>query len=169
MCWPTEPPTGAAAAQAFTLHRANCATTFRATDAGTPCWTYAGPGTARFWFQRGAIESTLHRLDVAKALNRNEPDLATERAAEAIIDASEFILPIAPTLVDRNPAAVRIEAVGCKPVTVGSGPVVAEITGTGQSGLQALWGRHNNTVDVTGRTEVAQEWMGLAEVAFASR
>lgn len=161
-------PSGDDALRAFGFEMTRCLETFRSTDPVMACWTYAGPGTAAFWFRRAAIETTLHRLDVAQALDHNQPDLPEERARDAIAETLEFTLPLAAELTSNHRAAMRVcYREGTDHHTIGTGDIRATLTGDSGSLLGALWGRGNPDIDISGDVEVANEWLGLIEAAFA--
>ncbi|MEM7274866.1 MAG: maleylpyruvate isomerase N-terminal domain-containing protein [Actinomycetota bacterium] len=167
---PSKPPSGRAAATTFRANLHHCLTRFRATDPTTPCWTYAGPGTAAFWFRRAAIETTLHRFDVEEALEGRAGPLAADRTADAIIETVEFALPLAADIVGSPELAVTVTSpdVGLE-LSLGPGTPRARITAEGQRTLAALWGRHPDRVTVTGDPAAAEAWLSLVEAAFAGR
>ncbi len=168
--WPAQPPRGRAALDAFSVEMGACRAAFAAIDPDQPCWTYAGPGVAAFWFRRAAIETTLHRMDVAEALDRDATDLAPVRAADAIAETIEFALPLAAIITAAEPAAVSVRLRGADGVMVlGDGPVSARITGSGPSLLQTLWGRPAGGITISGDRGAANQWLGLIEAAFAGR
>ncbi len=167
---PTELPTGSAALADFDLRMNSCSATFRDIDPQAPCYTYAGPGVAAFWFRRAAIETTLHRFDVAEALNVHEP-LRFERAIDGLEEAVTFALPLAATWTASSPsAAVVVRPNGDSPsFQLGDGPVAAEISGDGETVFAALWGRSTDRVEIAGDEAVAHQWLSLVERAFAGR
>ncbi len=168
--WPAEQATGPESLAAFDRHMGDCLDQFSRTDPTTPCWTYAGPGTAAFWFRRAAIETTLHRMDVAEALGRDDPALADERANDAIADSVEFALPLAAEWSKATPAAITVRATSdTRSHTLGVGEVTAEISGDGTALLSALWGRSRAGITVSGDQAAADAWMTLVEQAFAGR
>ena len=96
---PAETPTGDTALVMFVTNMRRCIELFSEVDPETPCWTYAGPGTASFWLRRAAVETAVHRVDVEEALLDNPPSLPNNRAADGISEAVDFALPLAMTLV----------------------------------------------------------------------
>jgi uncharacterized protein (TIGR03083 family) len=145
--WPSRRPIGSSARRAFVAEFDHCRAVFRSTEAATPCWTYAGPGTAGFWFRRAAIETTLHAMDVADALGSTGVDLDDDRAFDAVAEAVEFALPFAADTIGRRIPAIRVEYLGRPPtLLVGDGPPHARIAGSGSAMLAALWGRPSESV-----------------------
>jgi len=168
--WPTTEPSGHAARELFIATMTGCLNTYRDTDPDMACWTYAGPGAARFWFRRAAIETTLHRFDVAEALGSNDLELAADRAEDGVAEAVEFALPIAAILAGHPTSAVEITIDGVRtPFQLGEGTPAAKIAGSGKDVLATLWGRHRDGVTVNGEADAAQQWLTLVETAFAGR
>lgn len=56
-----------------------------------PAWTFFGPGQARFWFRRQAVETALHRWDAEGALGEPQP-LDTELAVTGVDEALDVLL-----------------------------------------------------------------------------
>lgn len=170
--WPDTLPTGRAAAEAFSDHMNRCSATFRSMDPHARCWTYDGPGQVGFWFRRAAIETTLHRLDVAEALGRPPVGLvgprAEARADDAVAEAVEFALPLAARMVGAPSAAMAVTA-GETTRVLGDGEVVAELVGEPHAVMASLWGRNHHGVNLTGDHDVAQHWLAVVETAFAGR
>jgi uncharacterized protein (TIGR03083 family) len=166
---PPEPPTGQAAIEAFTTHMTACLDSFRAAEPTQPCWTYAGPGQAGFWFRRAAIETTLHRLDVADALGIEER-LVVDRLVDAIDETVAFALPFATKICDvtNQPTTVSVDE-SARVWSLGAGEPVASISGPGIPVLDALWGRNVDRVRISGQTAVAHAWLQLVPTAFAGR
>lgn len=168
--WPTSIPTGDGARDAFCRHMNDCEAVFRSTDPDTPCWTYAGPGVAAFWFRRAAIETSLHRLDVAAALGGETDTIRLDRVHDAVVETVDFAVPYGTDIVGAPSAALRIRIEGhADHLQLGDGPAGAEITGDGQAVLSALWGRPHDGVAVAGDPIVATEWTSVIERAFAGR
>lgn len=66
---------------------AGVADTLAATDPATPVWTFAGTSTAGFWRRRMALETTIHRWDVERAIDDMTPiadAVATAGVTEAL-------------------------------------------------------------------------------------
>lgn len=186
VAWPTDRTVGQAAIERFETNLAACLHHFQAADPDQPCWTYAGPGRAAFWFRRAAIETTLHRIDVAEAL-ATDTTLSPTRAHDAIVETLEFALPLASTTTTSPSGSLRVEspeldleidleidmAPGARHTSTDNGPA-ASISGTGQAVLCALWGRASPAsepaaISITGNLGVADEWLTLIERAFAGR
>ncbi len=168
--WPDAFPSGPAALDAFAATMASCVDSFRSTDPETPCWTYAGPGTAGFWFRRAAVETTLHRMDVAEALEDDtRPHLDDRRARDAIEETLSFALPLAAELTSPPDGSIRVES-SCLagPLVVGAGDPVAEIVGDPHDVLNLLWGR-SAPASISGDRHVADQWLGLIAAAFDGR
>lgn len=166
---PAELPTGKAAIEAFNRHLTNCLDAFRAVDPDQPCWTYAGAGHARFWFRRAAIETTLHRFDVAGSIGV-APHLADDRLFDAIEETVDFALPLAAGICGATPPAATIALADATGVwSVGSGEPVATIGGQGVAVLDALWGRNLDRITVAGDRAVADAWLSMVSTAFAGR
>lgn len=163
-------PTGKQAINRFAKEMDACVALFRDTDPDKPCWTYDDSSRARFWFRRAAIETALHRIDVAEALGLRAIIIKPARLADAIEDAVEFALPLAAELSGQTPAAMTIRVSGSDQVlTVGEGSPEAEITADGDTMLAALWGRHVEQVEIEGDRSVADAWLGLVESSFGGR
>jgi uncharacterized protein (TIGR03083 family) len=169
--WPASEPSGMAAIRAFAEHMDACVELFRATDPDRRCWTYDDSNRARFWFRRAAIETALHRLDVAEALGLRATIGNQKRLVDALDDAVRFALPLAIELTGEEPGgAVTIRPDGLDvSMTAGDGPAVAIISGDPTDLLAALWGRHIDQVTIDGEAAVARRWLGLVSAAFAGR
>jgi len=163
-------PTGTDALDTFNGNFTECLRVFHETDPDTPCWTYEGPGIAAFWFRRAAIETTLHRMDAADALNQPIEHLSDERAADAISEALEFALPLAAAKVGSPDGALSVES-SCfdAAISVGTGTGHAQLSGEPHGVLDALWGRRSDRVEVSGDRQLSNHWLGLVEAAFAGR
>lgn len=169
MSAPETAPTGAAAIGAFSANMRSCLGSFRTVDPDRPCWTYPGPGTARFWIRRAAIETAVHRIDVEEALADSPSPLRPDRAVDAIAEAVEFVLPLAAELTDGPAGRLNISSPELDlRLQLGTGPRQAGIMGSGQAVLNALWGRPT-VVEVSGDRGLADEWLSLVERAFAGR
>lgn len=167
--WPTERPTGADVMATFVELLGACLRGFHRIDPATPCWTYAGPGQAAFWFRRAAIETALHRLDIEEALGRPYL-LGDERAEDAILDAVTFALPYAAGLTAPPPGRLVVSS-SClaHEVSAGSNGPIGYVHGDPTDVVNALWGRNPERVSLTGDRDVASGWLGLVEQAFAGR
>jgi len=163
-------PEGRAALDAFATHMPECLQVFRTLDPQAACWTYAGPGTAAFWFRRAAIETTLHRMDVAEALDAGATPLANDRAADAIMESLTFALPLAGSMVGTPDGQLVVDC-SCfdDPVSIGTGSAEATLTGAPSDVLNALWGRDRDRVTIAGDRDVSRAWLGLIEQAFFGR
>ncbi len=172
--WPSAHPTGADSLAAFTTNMRACAAQFRAADPATPCWTYAGPGRASFWFRRAAVETTLHRMDVAEALSVDQRHLDDRCARDAIEETLEFALPLASDMTKRPSGRIKVVS-PClnQSLVVGNGDRTADVAGESHAVLAALWGRNaarnNGDVTVSGDLDVADEWLRLVTEAFSGR
>lgn len=165
---PDNPPRGAAAREEFGRHMRSCLALFERTDPASPCWTYAGPGTASFWFRRAAVESWLHHVDVADAIDQEPIRLTTERAGDALEETISFSLPLAINLTSEPDSHLVLQSPALPArLELGSGDAATTISGTGHDVLLALWGRHRDRVAVEGDVASAEQWMSLAERAFA--
>jgi uncharacterized protein (TIGR03083 family) len=56
---------------------------FATMDLDEPCWTFAGPGTRRFWLRRQAMETAVHRVDAQSVLGTGDP-VDPEIAADGV-------------------------------------------------------------------------------------
>lgn len=169
--WPPILPTGKQAIRAFAEHMEACAELFRATDPEKSCWTYDDTDHARFWFRRAAIESTLHRIDVAEALGLSKTMIRHDRVVDAIEDAIQFALPLAARMTGAAPAGgltIRVDGHGDN-LLLGNGTPQAEVSGDGGALFQALWGRMSDDVHISGDEQTAQRWMTLVASAFGGR
>ena len=117
---PAEGPRGPEAVETFRNHMGACADRFDELDPTTPCWTYAGPGVAAFWFRRAAVESWLHRVDVAEAIPERSATLDPVRARDAIEETFEFTFPIATQLVGEPQSQIVVES-PCLPQPLSTG------------------------------------------------
>ncbi len=168
--WPDTWPQGEAALHYFAAEMGRCLETFRSLDPELPCRTYFGPGTASLWFRRAAIETTLHRMDVADALGLAGPGLNHAQVGDAIAEAVELVLPFAAGMVGVPPGVLRISVDQLDDRwLVGDEPPKAEIDGPGPAVLAALWGRTGPDVEISGNRATADRWLGLVETAFAGR
>jgi len=168
--WPIEIPTGVDALGAFQVEMGRCIDTFYATSPSEPCYTYQGPGVAAFWFRRAAIETTLHRMDVAEALGWLDLPLSAERTGDALAEAVEFALPLAARWTQSElPAMLLNSGDAHDELLLGTGEPVASITGDGIGLLSALWGRSDEHISIDGNAEVARAWLTVVEKAFAGR
>ncbi|MGH1490943.1 MAG: maleylpyruvate isomerase family mycothiol-dependent enzyme [Acidimicrobiales bacterium] len=169
--WPLTLPTGKQAIRAFAEHMEACADLFRATDPEKSCWTYDNTDHARFWFRRAAIETTLHRMDVAEALGLQKTTISDDRAIDAIEDAIDFALPLAARMTGGPPQAslaIRIDGHSDE-LVLGEAAPTAWIAGDGAAVLLALWGRNHDGVEISGERQVAKQWMTVVGAAFDGR
>lgn len=173
--WPPTRPTGPDALVWFVEHMDRCLVAFETTDPTRPCWTYGGPGVAAFWFRRAAVETSIHRLDVADALGRPDGAPDPARAADGVAETATVILPLAARLLRAEPAPIVVR---CDGGDGGDGPIVlgphdvrpaASIDGEAAAVLATLWGRHPAGVRVTGERTAVEAWVELIGRAFAGR
>jgi uncharacterized protein (TIGR03083 family) len=170
VAWPTNHLSGRAALDAFKDNMGECARRFRAAEPNQSCWTYGTAGKAAFWFRRAAIETTLHRMDVSEALGMDPRHLDDDRAADAIAETLAFALPLAASMTRVPDGQIVVESRCLEvPVSAGTGDRKATVGGEPNEVVSALWGRHRDRVNVTGDSEVAQQWFALIETAFAGR
>ena len=163
-------PTGSEALEKFEENFSACLQMMRETDPTQPCFTYAGAGTAAFWFRRAAAETTLHRMDAADALGQSMVHLREAWSADAIREAVEFALPLAAAKVGTPEGELVIESPCLEnPISVGHGAPAAVLTGEPHDVLDTLWGRSNTRVKITGDRALAAQWLGLIKTAFAGR
>lgn len=170
VAWPDKDPNGQQALDTFSTNMSECMRRFTQVDPQAACWTYEGPGRAGFWFRRAAVETTLHRMDVAEALEEDRRHLADARSADAITETLSFALPLAGGLT-QVPDGELVVTSSCleSPLSVGTGLRVANLTGEPHDVLNALWGRHRDRVSVSGDQRIATEWLSAIETAFAGR
>ncbi len=164
--WPAPASGTAALSDQFEKLMSDCLRTFRRTDPTMPCWTYAGPGRAEFWFLRAAIETTLHRMDVADALGWTAA-LRADRAADAIRETVEFVLPFAAHLLEESPPAIEL-VTGSVSLQLGDGEISATVAGSEDEVVSALWGR-GGSIEIDGDADAARAWLSLVEAAFGGR
>ena len=169
VAWPSARPVGTDAVRIFGENLRSCAELFRETDPAAPCWTYAGPSVAAFWFRRAAIETALHRLDVEDALDAAAP-LADDRAEDAILETLSFAFPFAATLTDAPTGQLVVES-PCltTEARIGAGTPTTVLRGEPTDVVNALWGRNLDRVSIDGDAERSGDWLHLIEVAFAGR
>ena len=55
------------------------------------------------------------------------------------------------------------------PISIGDGEQRAVLSGEPHDVLDALWGRSNDCVEISGERGIANDWLGLVEKAFAGR
>lgn len=167
---PDVSPVGPRALEIFSQNMRSCLAAFNNTDPEQPTWTYAGPGVAKFWFRRAAIETTLHQIDVSEALARRQIALAADRTIDAISETVEFALPLAARIAGEPDGRLTVATSDQSLLlNVGTGDKEATMTGASEAVLAALWGRHQERVEVVGDRAVATEWLSRIEHAFAGR
>lgn len=170
VAWPLDNPTGYSSLLTFSTNMRRCLAIFNETNPERPCWTYAGPGTARFWFRRAAIETTMHRMDVEGAVRGVRSELPADRTNDAVVEAVEFALPLAAAMTEHPDGMLTICSSDLSlHLELGEGRRQAEITGGPQDILCALWGRNSDKVSISGDRVIADEWLSLIETAFAGR
>lgn len=112
-------------------------------DPATEAWTFFPPHTVGFWRRRRAQETLIHRWDAEHAHGRTtpiDPALAADGVAE-VFDT------MAHRMVSRGAATAPEQAVRLTAAdtgdnwTYGPGEPVADVTGTAEDLLLALWGR----------------------------
>jgi uncharacterized protein (TIGR03083 family) len=112
-------------------------------DPADDAWTFFPPHTVGFWQRRRCVEALVHRWDAEHAIGAHtliDPVFADDAVAE-VIDT------MAPLLVQEGRASVPAHAVRLIAADTGSsrvfgtGPVVADITGTAADLALMLWGR----------------------------
>jgi uncharacterized protein (TIGR03083 family) len=163
--------TGADAVATFEQTMARCIGTLRALGPATPCWTYAGPGVVAFWMRRAAIETALHRIDVAHAIGGDPSDgMGDDRIVDAVDETVSFALPLAGRWTHSSPPSitVRLDDLDAS-FALGAGTAVGTVHGDGLQVLDALWGRTSGSVSIDGAAAAAHAWLGLVETAFAGR
>ncbi|MDG2026237.1 MAG: maleylpyruvate isomerase family mycothiol-dependent enzyme [Acidimicrobiales bacterium] len=166
--WPTSSPRGDAVLPAFAAEMEGCVAAFRAADPTTPCWTYAGPGTAAFWFRRAAIETGLHRMDASEATGVRE-SMLEERTNDAVVESVEFALPLGAAVLGIEPKAIDVRNVSDgSTIRLGEGPASAMIEAPGSTLLDALWGRGREAIDIDGDRGAVDAWLGVIESAFST-
>ena len=158
------------AVASFTAHMQTCLEALSTIDPNQPCWTYAGPGTASFWFLRAAAETALHRHDAELALGRTPAQISGDCLTDGINEALFFALPFAAAKIGSPSGSLKITCPDIElRASIGSGNEHAEVSGAGQAMLLALWGRERDQVQINGSAQVAEEWLSLIENAFAGR
>jgi uncharacterized protein (TIGR03083 family) len=168
--WPETYPTGSRALQSFTANMRSCLAAFEQVDPEREAYTFAGPGRAKFWMRRAAIETELHRLDVEDALSARRVKVPAERIADGVAETIEFALPLAARLAGEPPGAMSVSMpdLGLR-MKVGAGPSRAELRGLGVDVLNALWGRPGESIEVVGDQAIAASWLSVIDEAFADR
>lgn len=167
--WPKAYPEGIDAMTEFRRNLGSCLERFRHVDPDKRCVTYEGPGTASFWFRRAAIETTLHRFDVAEALTGVTLELVDERAHDMIDDAVHFALPLAASIAGPVPGRVILLVDDERRFELGAGEPAAVVHGTASDLACGLWGRHRDDLRIDGDQTTVNGWFSLVEVAFAGR
>lgn len=147
-------------------------TTLRATDPDTPCWTFAPPRTAAFWFRRQFHETAMHAGDAAASQGAVRP-YGVEQALDGIDEVLATFLPRQVEL-GRIPALTRAVAVapteGGRLVLAGDGrcapaEVDATVSGPAEALLLLLWHRvpfDDPRVAVTGDPAAARDVLAAA-------
>lgn len=154
-----------------------CATLEEA-GAEAPAWTFLGPGAARFWFRRQAVETAVHRWDVELAAGRPPAPIGTDLALVGVDEILDMHLPRrlasddAPSL---PVASLHIHATdtphGEWVVRSSDGELLvghghergdAAVRATAGDLLLWLWGRRSlDDVEVLGSRGAAEAWAGL--------
>ncbi len=171
---PADAPTGSRAIKRFVENFGHCVTAFTNAKPDSACYTYAGPGQAKFWFRRAAVETSIHRIDVAEALGRPH-HVSDQRLADAIVETAEFALPLAADIagapdgpVSISSPNINVEARLTHPTLDDRDQEQARIAGPGVALLQGLWGRERRDLDISGDHRVARQWLALAARAFGT-
>ncbi|MEU4560037.1 maleylpyruvate isomerase family mycothiol-dependent enzyme [Actinoplanes sp. NPDC023936] len=112
-------------------------------DPATEAWTFAPPRTAGFWQRRRCLETVVHLWDAQHALGTAEP-LDPALAGDGIAEVIEVFVP---RMIKRGLAAEPVVAVRFTATDLGTswmlgpGDPVAEIDGTAEELMLALWNR----------------------------
>jgi len=114
-----------------------------ATDPEADAWTFWRPRTVGFWRRRRAQETLIHRWDAQNALGEPDP-LDPALAADGV---AEVFDTMAPRQVKRERIEAPRQAVALRATDTGQswswgpGEPVAELSGTAEALLLALWKR----------------------------
>jgi len=142
---PTDAPTDRAALVAWFREGADAlVATLRATDPDTPCWTFAPPHTAAFWFRRQTHETVLHAYDAAASQGVTTP-ITPMLALDGIDEVVTMFFPRQIELGRTAPPPVSLALEpdeGGRWVLTGDDPApAATVTGPAEAVLLLLWHR----------------------------
>lgn len=151
--------------------------TLREAGPDAPAWTFLGPGTARFWARRQALETTVHRWDAQSAVGQ-DPAIGAELA---IVGVDEILDLHLPRRIQGDPAAALptgtlhlhatdddhgewiVRSVDGE-LLVGHGHEKGDAAVRAAAGdlLLWLWGRRDlGELEVFGDADVARSWAAL--------
>lgn len=142
-----------------------------------PAWTFLGPGTARFWARRQALETAVHRWDAQSAVGPPSP-IDAELAVVGVDEILDLHLPRRLDGTDGRllpEESLHIHATDDAhgewivrsldgELLVGHGHEKgdAAVRGTASDLLLWLWGRRSlDELEVFGDASVAGAWAGL--------
>lgn len=111
-------------------------------DPDRPVWTFSGPGTARFWQRRQALETAVHRVDAQSCAGQAQPvpdDLAEDGVAEVVEVLHSRQVQRGRTLAPT--CSARLVATTGGSWLLGDGPICATVTGPPSDLLLLLWRR----------------------------
>lgn len=152
-------------------------TTFAEVGPDATAWTFLGPGTARFWMRRQALETAVHRWDVELATGEATP-IDAELAVVGVDEILDMHLPRRlagddpPPLPEQslhlhatdNPHGEWIVRASEGELLVGHGHEKgdAAVRGPASDLLLWLWGRRSlDELEVLGARDAAEAWASL--------
>ena len=107
------------------------------------CWTFAGPGTVRWWQRRQALETLVHRIDAEQAVGAGTPVDAL-LAADGVGEVVDVMHPrqVRKGRCAPAPAQVLLTATDTGGSWLLRGPEpAAAVDGAAEALLLLLWGR----------------------------
>lgn len=146
-------------------------------DLDATLYTWAGPGTGRFYFRRMAHELAVHRLDVESAGAEPPTDFDPDMSVDGVSELFEVLVPFSARRWERPlPAGSlhlhRTDGPGEWLVRAEAGEVVstqehakgdAAVRGSASDLFRFVWNRGAGpSIEVLGDTSVADEWAALA-------
>ncbi|GAA0322729.1 maleylpyruvate isomerase family mycothiol-dependent enzyme [Kineococcus aurantiacus] len=109
-------------------------------DPARPCPTFAGHGVVADWGRRQLHETLVHTWDLADAAGRPREG-APDVVADAVEEVLDTVLPRQVRLGRVAAPAVAVELLGSRRRVLGTGPVVASVSGADADLVRLLWRR----------------------------
>lgn len=129
-------------------------------DPTTPCPFFTGPADVATMLWHAAAESWVHRVDVELALGRDRPPLGPPAGLDELRWTAMFRRLLGMGAPDGPPATLDCIATDShETVTIGDGPAVASVRGTGADLSLALWSREHGPLE--GEPAAVAAWARL--------